>query len=105
MAIFVAVQFALRTRRASVTAFLVVVLMEATNEILDRLFCGSWRLRDTTGDIVATLFWPAAIVLLSKYRRARWQGDLNREKETRRSLLRSIVRPHVGLAQTNTFVS
>ena len=41
----------------------VVVAAEAFNEIMDRLYYGSWRWTDTLGDIANTLFWPLVICL------------------------------------------
>ena len=37
---------------------------EAGNEIMDRIYFGSWRWSDTLGDVANTLFWPAFICLL-----------------------------------------
>lgn len=39
----------------------VVVVAELANEIMDRLFFGSWRWADTTSDVLNTLFWPSVI--------------------------------------------
>jgi hypothetical protein len=73
LAIYMLAQLALRTRRGSIDALLAVVLAEAANEALDRLFFGSWRWSDTLGDAVATLFWPAMLTVMSRYRRHRWE--------------------------------
>lgn len=40
---------------------LVVAVAEIANEIRDRVLNGSWRWRDTLGDIANTLFWPLCI--------------------------------------------
>ena len=46
----------------------VVAAAEAFNEIMDRIFFGSWRWPDTTSDIVNTLFWPTVICLAVRLR-------------------------------------
>lgn len=46
---------------------LVVVVAELFNESMDRIFYGSWRWMDTTGDIVNTILWPSVIVLVERY--------------------------------------
>ena len=53
------------TRRSlgSLVPLSVVVAAEAFNEIMDRLYYGSWRWTDTLGDIANTLFWPLVICL------------------------------------------
>ena len=60
------------TRRSLATPIpvLVVVLAEAANEIMDRLTYGSWRLADTSLDIVNTLFWPFVLMVGLRWRRA-----------------------------------
>ena len=53
------------TRRSlgSLVPLSVVVAAEAFNEIMDRLYYGSWRWADTLGDVANTLFWPLVICL------------------------------------------
>ena len=46
----------------------VVVAAEAGNEIMDRLYFGSWRWDDTLSDIANTLFWPTVICLAVRLR-------------------------------------
>jgi len=60
------------TRRSLATPipFLVVVVAEAANEIMDRLTYGSWRVADTSLDIVNTLFWPLVLLVGLRWRRA-----------------------------------
>jgi hypothetical protein len=60
------------TRRSLATPlpFLVVVAAEAANEIMDRLTYGSWRLEDTSLDILNTLFWPFVLMIGLRWRRA-----------------------------------
>jgi cell shape-determining protein MreD len=72
MAIFLCAQVVLRTRRGSIDALLIVLVAEAFNEMMDRMYFGSWRIDDTIGDVVATLFWPTMFVLVSRFRRRRW---------------------------------
>ena len=45
-----------------------VVVVEAGNEILDRISYGSWRWADTLSDIANTLFWPTVICLAIRLR-------------------------------------
>lgn len=75
MAIYVLVQFVLRTRRASLLALQLVLAAELANECVNRLQYGSWRLDDTCVDIVATMFWPLVLYAMSRYRRHRWASD------------------------------
>ena len=60
------------TRRSLSTPipFLVVVVAEALNEIMDRLSFGSWRVEDTSLDILNTLFWPLVLMVGLRWRRA-----------------------------------
>jgi len=60
------------TRRSLATPipFLVVVVAESANEIMDRLTYGSWRLADTGLDVVNTLFWPFVLMIGLRWRRA-----------------------------------
>lgn len=72
LALYVGAQLTLRTRRASLKALIFVVACETANELLDFLFFGSLRWRDTLCDAAATLMWPVCLALLSSYRRSRW---------------------------------
>jgi hypothetical protein len=60
------------TRRSLATPvpFLVVVAAEAANEVMDRLTYGSWRMEDTSLDILNTLFWPFVLMVGLRWRRA-----------------------------------
>jgi hypothetical protein len=61
------------TRRSLSTPLplLLVIAAEATNEVLDRLHYGSWRLADTGADVVNTLFWPTVLFVGLRLRRPR----------------------------------
>ncbi|MET1754239.1 hypothetical protein ABVV53_02005 [Novosphingobium sp. RD2P27] len=72
MAIYLASQLLLGSRRASWVALLVVLEIELFNEVMNYLFYGSWRWADTLSDIAFTLFWPTMCVSVGKYRRWRW---------------------------------
>lgn len=74
LAIYIGVQFALRTRRASGIALQAVFGAEIVNEILQRAHYGSWRVPDTMGDIATTVFWPTLLYAMAKYRRSRWKA-------------------------------
>ncbi len=41
----------------------VVALAELANEVLDRIYWGSWRWEDTSLDILNTMFWPTMLFI------------------------------------------
>lgn len=57
--------------RRSLPALMLVVLTEGGNEVMDRLYFGSWRWDDTLPDIVQTLFWPLMLALFLRVVRFR----------------------------------
>jgi hypothetical protein len=82
MGIYLIAQLVLRNRRASLDALTAVFVAELCNEVMDRLFFGSWRWADTLTDFAATMFWPTMVFAVGKYRRARW----SRLHKSRRSI-------------------
>ena len=72
LAVYVAAQFVLRDRRASVHALSLVVVLEAMDLAMGRLYSGVWHLGEVWVSIAATMFWPATIYALGRYRRHRW---------------------------------
>lgn len=72
MAVYLLGQVVLRNRRGSFLALVLVAEVALFNEVMNRLYYGSWRWSDTLGDLALTLFWPAACLAVSKYRRWRW---------------------------------
>lgn len=48
---------------------LVLIALEVVNESIDRVAHGSWMWHDTLGDVAATLFWPATIMILLRRRK------------------------------------
>lgn len=80
LALYLGTQLLLRTRRASVVALGVVTTVALLHEAMERLYYGGWRWADTSGDIVLTLFWPAAITLVGLYRRKRWKLERDRRR-------------------------
>jgi len=44
----------------------VAVAAELANEVLDRLRTGSWRWRDTIGDVVNSVVWPTVLFALAR---------------------------------------
>ena len=60
------------TRRSLATPlpFLMVLAAESANELMDRLTYGSWRLEDTSLDMLNTLFWPFVLMVGLRWRRA-----------------------------------
>ena len=84
LAIYVGVQFLLRTRRASFIALNCVFVAELCNEVMDRIVYQSWRWEDTSIDILATFFWPVILYAVSRYRRQRWAVDQARNAKIER---------------------
>lgn len=80
MAIYVLTQLFLGERRGSVVALGTVMCAELGNEVMNRLYWGSWRWHDTLGDIAITLFWPAACVALGAFGRWRWRRLAGRSR-------------------------
>ena len=60
------------TRRSLATPFpfLVVLVAEVANEIMDRLNYGGWRVADTSLDMLNTMFWPFVLMVGLRWRRA-----------------------------------
>jgi hypothetical protein len=71
LAVLMLARLVTRRSLSNPVPLLIVVAAEAANEILDRLHYGSWRWADTSGDIVNTLFWPTALFIGLRLRRAR----------------------------------
>jgi len=88
MAIYLGMQVMLRTRRASAIALQAVYGAEIVNELLQYAYYGGWRVDDTIGDVVTTVFWPTLIYLLAHYRRARWHWRTARQE---RKAVRALV--------------
>jgi lipoprotein signal peptidase len=60
------------TRRSLATPvpFILVCVAAVANEVMDRLSYGSWRVGDSLLDLVNTLFWPLALMIGLRLRRA-----------------------------------
>jgi hypothetical protein len=93
MTIYVLTQLLLGTRRGSMTALATVLAIELGNEVMNRLYWGSWRWDDTLGDIAITLFWPATCVAVSQFRRWRWSRSTARMPRAAQSLWPAAARP------------
>lgn len=72
MAIYLGCQFLMGTRRGSLAAVFVTVMLALFHEVMNRIFHGSWRLADTSEDLVLTLFWPTMCYGVSSFRRWQW---------------------------------
>ena len=72
LAIYITAQLVLRDRRASGLGLAWVAFAELVNETIQYGYYNSWRWADTGADILVTLFWPAVIVAVGRYRRRRW---------------------------------
>ena len=92
LAIYVGARAVGRGRHASLVALGMVLLPALMNEVLDRLFWGTWRWRDTVGDLVATMFWPTVLWWVARGRRARRQGRPLRQQRTARHSLQTGLR-------------
>lgn len=68
MAVFLLARVVIRRSLGTLIPLRVVVAAEAGNEIIDRIYFGSWRWSDTLGDVANTLFWPAVICLAARLR-------------------------------------
>ena len=95
LAIYVLMQFALRTRRASAIALQAVFGAEIINEIVQRGYYGSWRWEDSIADVLITVTWPTILYGLGKFRRTRWTAA-NSPATWRRSAPRPAT--HIALA-------
>lgn len=71
MAVLLTARLITRRSLATPVPFLVVCLAEMANEVLDRVHSGSWMWRDTSLDILNTLFWPFVLMIGLRIRRAR----------------------------------
>jgi hypothetical protein len=72
MGMYLLGQVLLGTRRGSFLAIMLVLQVELFNELMNKLYNGSWRWPDTRQDIAVTLFWPIMCYVASKYRRWKW---------------------------------
>ncbi len=73
MLIYLCCQLALGTRRGSLAALAITLLLALFHELMNRIFHGSWRWADTAVDLGLSLFWPAMHLATSRFRRWRWQ--------------------------------
>jgi len=71
MLAFLVTAVVLRKPLRSPIPFFAVVIVELLNETADRLHTGSWRWPDTIRDVLFTLMWPLAILLLARWRKLR----------------------------------
>ncbi|NML96177.1 hypothetical protein [Novosphingobium olei] len=102
LAIYIAAQLALGTRRASLAALCVVFGAEFANELVDFLFHGQLLVSDTIQDIVATVFWPLVIYAVGTVRRKQWRREVARRRHFSAMLARladgseQVHRPTLG---------
>lgn len=80
MAIYLLAQLFLRNRRGSFLALVLVAEVALFNEVMNRLYYGSWRWDDTLRDLALTLFWPAGCFVVGKVRRWRWNLATRRKE-------------------------
>jgi hypothetical protein len=66
---------------ATPVPFAVVCCAELANEILDRINHGSWLWRDTSLDVLNTLFWPFVLMVGLRTRKLREAGRQSCEKQ------------------------
>ncbi|WP_194920139.1 hypothetical protein [Novosphingobium sp. NBM11] len=91
LAIYVLFQLVWGTRRGSFPALGCVALFEAFNEICDRFYFDSWRAADTFTDVLLTLFWPTVLVVVSHFRRWRWNAPRRRSSKVPRPAADGLV--------------
>jgi hypothetical protein len=72
--IYLLAQVVLCERRGSWLAWNVTLGCEIANEVMNRLQFDSWRWDDTLSDVFLTMLWPTMLILVSQYRRYRWQS-------------------------------
>lgn len=99
LALYLAVQLMVRTRRGSMTALHVVAAAELVNECMDRAYSGSWNWHDTLSDVVLTLMWPVAITLVSQIRRAAWERRYMRQAQALAAMRHPVAMPVPAVAR------
>jgi hypothetical protein len=82
MAVLLLARVVTRRSLGTLIPLCVVVVAEAGNEIMDRIYFGSWRWSDTLDDVANTLFWPA---VRSRSQPSPWAKKAGRLRATRRS--------------------
>jgi len=75
MLIYLACQVLMGTRRGSLAAIMITVVLVLGHEALNRLHHGSWRWADTSQDLVLSLFWPTMCYAVSSFGRWRWSRN------------------------------
>ena len=70
MAILLLARLVTRGSLATPVPLLVVAAAELFNEVMDRLYFGSWRWPDTIADVINTLFWPTILFIGLRLRAA-----------------------------------
>lgn len=63
----------LRLPLRDIRPLVVVFVVEALNELIDRLTWGSWRWRDTRGDLISTYAWPTILFITMKLKWPIWR--------------------------------
>ena len=88
MAIYLGCQFLMGTRRGSLVAVSVTVALAVFHELMNRLFYGSWRIEDTSADLLLSLFWPTMCYAVSIFRRWSWKQRVRRREDEQLRYLR-----------------
>lgn len=68
MAVLLIARVMTRRSLGTLVPLSIVALAELGNELMDRLYFGSWRWPDTISDVIHTLFWPTVICLAVRFR-------------------------------------
>ncbi len=71
MAVLLLARLISRRSLATPIPLLCVVAAQIINECIDRYTHGSWRVVDSIGDTLNTLFWPTVLFLGLRWRRMR----------------------------------
>ena len=91
MIIYLGCQLFLGTRRGSLLAVLLTLLLAVAHEVMNRAFHGSWRWENTAGDLVLTTFWPTMCYAVSRFRRWQWAQRAQRLALIKRRTIASVA--------------
>jgi hypothetical protein len=68
MAIFLLARLVSGRSLGTFIPFAAVAVLQCANELIDYSNNGSWRVLDTTGDMINTLFWPLVLTIAVRLR-------------------------------------
>lgn len=80
MAVYLAIQLILGTRRGSVLALVVIVQAGIFNAVMDGLYLGQWRVGNTVKGLALALIWPALATAVCHVRRRHWSAVRKKQR-------------------------